>query len=96
LSEEEIKEFFTDYTGVIQAATGRELDRIKKHIEIFERPTKIRYNKAAQKLMLDQLDIYRASSAKYAAEETNAMADRLHSRFQKWYKESDAAVVDGL
>lgn len=96
LAEEDWKEFFEDYCTTIMQATGRDLDRIKKHIAIFERPNKIRYNKDAQKLMLEMLDVYRVSSARFAAEETMEACNRIYNRLKKWFAESDQAVVDAL
>lgn len=89
LSEEDWVLFFEDYVAVMVAATGKEEARIKNHINIFKKPVKVKANKEVLNVLVDQLDIYLASSANL--EDTGTCAARLRARFAKWL-ETDEAV----
>lgn len=89
LSEEDWVLFFEDYVAVMVAATGKEEARIKNHINIFKKPVKVKANKEVLNVLVDQLDIYLASSANL--EDTGTCAARLRAKFAKWL-ETDEAV----
>lgn len=89
LSEEDWILFFEDYVAVMVAATGKEEARIKNHINIFKKPVKVKANKEVLNVLVDQLDIYLASSANL--EDTGTCAARLRAKFAKWL-ETDEAV----
>ena len=89
LSEEDWVLFFEDYVAVMVAATGKEEARIKNHINIFKKPVKVKANKEVLNVLVDQLDIYLASSANL--EDTGTCAARLRAKFAKWM-ETDEAV----
>ena len=95
ISDEEWQAFFEDYLAVMVAATGKTEDRIKNHINLFKRPQKAKANKEVLKVLVDQLDIYLASSGNL--EDTGTCAVRIRDRFNKWISEPEkAAALDLL
>ena len=88
LSEEDWTLFFEDYVAVMVAATGKEESRIKNHINIFKKPVKVKANKEVLNVLVDQLDIYLASSANL--EDTGTCASRLRAKFAKWMEVEEA------
>ena len=90
ISDEEWQAFFEDYLAVMVAATGKTEDRIKNHINLFKRPQKAKANKEVLKVLVDQLDIYLASSGNL--EDTGTCAVRTRDRFNKWISEPEKAA----
>lgn len=90
ITEEDWVAFFEDYLAVMVAATGKEESRIKNHINLFKKPQKAKANKEVLQVLVDQLDIYLASSANL--EDTGACAARIRGRFDKWISEPEKAV----
>ena len=90
VSDEEWQAFFEDYLAVMVAATGKTEDRIKNHINLFKRPQKAKANKEVLKVLVDQLDIYLASSGNL--EDTGTCAVRIRDRFNKWISEPEKAA----
>lgn len=90
ISDEEWQAFFEDYLAVMVAATGKTEDRIKNHINLFKRPQKAKANKEVLKVLVDQLDIYLASSGNL--EDTGTCAVRARDRFNKWISEPEKAA----
>ena len=90
ISDEEWQAFFEDYLAVMVAATGKTEDRIKNHINLFKRPQKAKANKEVLKVLVDQLDIYLASSGNL--EDTGTCAVRSRDRFNKWISEPEKAA----
>lgn len=97
IPEEDWETFYKDYLAVMVAATGKEEKRIKAHIDLFAKPLKAKQNKDAEAIMttlIDQLDVYLASSA--MVEETAECANRIRSKFEKWLKEDNALDASAL
>ena len=90
ISDEEWQAFFEDYLAVMVAATGKTEDRIKNHINLFKKPQKAKANKEVLKVLVDQLDIYLASSGNL--EDTGTCAVRIRDRFNKWLSEPEKAA----
>lgn len=90
LTEEDWVAFYEDYLQVMVAATGKEEARIKNHINLFKKPLKAKTNKDVLGVLIDQLDIYLASSANL--EDTGDAAGRLRNKFAKWLSEPEKAV----
>lgn len=90
LTEEDWTTFFEDYLAVMVAATGKEEARIKNHINLFKKPQKAKANKEVLQVLVDQLDIYLASSANL--EDTGVCASRIRDKFSKWISEPEKAV----
>lgn len=94
IPEDDWKFFFEDYIQVMVQATGKDVTKIKNHVEIFKKPTRARQNKDALAVLVEQLNIYMASAANI--EETGECASRIQSRFQKWAEEEDKFDASAL
>jgi hypothetical protein len=90
ISDEEWQAFFEDYLSVMVAATGKAEERIKNHINLFKRPQKAKANKEVLQVLVDQLDIYLASSGNL--EDTALAAERIRNKYSKWISEPERAV----
>lgn len=90
ISDEEWQAFFEDYLSVMVAATGKAEERIKNHINLFKKPQKAKANKEVLQVLVDQLDIYLASSG--SIEDTGNCAVRIRDKFSKWISEPEKAV----
>ena len=90
LTEEDWVAFFEDYMAVMVAVTGKDAKRIGNHIELFKKPAKSKANKPVLSLLIDQLDIYMASTSNI--EETGECAGRIRAKFDKWVSEPEKAV----
>jgi hypothetical protein len=90
LTEEDWTVFFDDYLAVMVVATGKAEDKIKNHINLFKKPAKAKSNKPVLEVLVDQLDIYMASSANL--EETGTCAARISEKFKRWIDEPEKAV----
>lgn len=94
ITEEDWEVFFADYMQVMVAATGKAEDRIKNQINLFKKPTKAKSNKEVLQALVDQLNIYMATSA--ALEDTGACASRISEKFQRWIAEPEKELDLGL
>ena len=90
LSDEDWEVFFKDYLVTMVAATGKEEKRIANQINLFRKPAKAKANKEILALLVDQIQIYMASSANI--EETAICASRMNNKFSKWLKEPEAGA----
>lgn len=89
-SEEEFKAWFADYLAVMPKATGKEVDRIKKHIELFSKPTRIKTNKPVMETLIGQIDIYLTQSQ--ALEDTGTTAAYMHTKLSRWFAEPEKQI----
>lgn len=90
LTEEDFETFFADYLPVMVAATGKDEGKIVNHINLFKKPTKVKARKDVMAVLVDQLDIYLASSAN--VEETGMVANRMRDKFQRWIDAPEVAM----
>lgn len=90
LTDEDWKAFFDDYVTVMVAATGKEMDRVMKHVDLFKRPTKVKANKEVLQLLVGQLDIYLANTQN--AEDNGDCAVRIRDKYERWSKEPEKTV----
>lgn len=91
VTEEDWTNFYGDYLTTMVAATGKTEDRIVKHINIFKSPVKSKSNKEVLAVLVDQLEVYMASSANL--EDNAVCAGRIMDKFNKWLAEPDAVLV---
>lgn len=89
IPEEDWNAFYQDYMQVMVAATGKPEAKIKTHIELFQKPTRVKANKDALQVLVDQLDVYLTASQN--VDETAECVGRLRSKFVKWVEE-DAKI----
>lgn len=94
IPQEDIDAMYADYLQVMVAATGKPETKIKKHLDLFKKPTQVKQNKDALAVLVDQLDVYLASSANL--EDTGEYASRLRSKFAKWAEEDSKLDVSAL
>lgn len=94
LTEEDWTAFYADYLSTMVAATGKEEKRIANHINLFKKPTKAKSNKEVLAVLIDQLEIYMASSANL--EENAAPADRITNKFKAWLVAPEQQVAVDL
>lgn len=94
LSEEDWNAFFADYLQVMVAATGKEEARIKRHLDLFKKPTRVKTNKDVMTVLIEQLDIYLVASQN--VEETGEAANRVRTKFDKWLRAEDDVAINAL
>lgn len=94
ISEEEFEAFFKDYVAVMVAATGKEEVRVLKHVELFRKPMKVKQNKEALNVLVENLDIYLSTAANL--EDTGDVASRIRSKFDKWATEDSKLDLSAL
>lgn len=94
ITEDEWKAFFADYMHVMVAATGKPETKIKNHIDLFDKPTKVKQNKEALAVLVQQLEIYTATAQNL--EEHADCVSRLKGKFEKWIKEDDKLDLEAL
>lgn len=94
ITDEEYEAFFKDYVAVMVAATGKEEKRVMNHVELFKKPIRIKQNKEALNVLVENLDIYLTSSANL--EDTGEVAMRIRSKFNKWATEDDKLDLTAL
>lgn len=94
IPEEDWVTFFADYLHVMVAATGKPEKKIANHIELYKKPTKVKQNKEALAVLIQQLDIYTATATNI--EENAECVSRIRGKFDKWLKEDDKFDVDAL
>lgn len=96
LSEEDFAAFFTDYSSVMVATTGKPIEKIKKHIELFKKPARVKSAKDVLGVLIEQLDIYLVSSPTANLEDTGEVANRIRTKFDKWLKAEEEVSLDAL
>ncbi len=95
LTEEDFNAFFADYMQVMVVATGKDEKKIGAAIDLYKKPTKVRSNKPILGVLMEQLDVYLASSPNL--EDTGEVATRLRTKFEKWYNEPEKTIdLDAL
>lgn len=90
IPEEDWIAFYEDYLAVMVKATGKPEAKIKNHLELFKKPTRAKSSPDVMSVLVDQLDVYMASSG--AIEDTGECTVRVRNRFKKWLAEEKALV----
>lgn len=94
IAEEDWEAFFADYLQVMVAATGKPEQKIKNHLDLFKKPTRVKANKDALGVLVDQIDVYLTASQN--VEETAECANRLRGKFAKWIDEEQKLDLNAL
>ena len=76
------------------ATTGKPIEKIKKHIELFKKPARVKSAKDVLGVLIEQLDIYLVSSPNL--EDTGEVANRIRTKFDKWQKAEEEVSLDAL
>lgn len=94
ISDEEWKEFFTDYGNVMSQGAGKTKTQIENHIKILERPRNYRAKKDLLGVMRDQLNIYAQLAANL--EDFTAQYQRLQDQISRFIEEEDKIDITAL
>jgi hypothetical protein len=94
IPEEDWEAFFQDYLQVMVSVTGKPEANIKNHLEHFKKPTRIKQAKEILAVLVEQLDVYMASSSNI--EETGECSARVRGKFAKWLEEDTKFDVSAL
>jgi hypothetical protein len=94
IPEEDWEAFFQDYLQVMVSVTGKPEAKIKNHLEHFKKPTRIKQAKEILAVLVEQLDVYMASSSNI--EETGECSARVRGKFAKWLEEDTKFDVSAL
>lgn len=89
-AEDDFKAFFADYLAVMVPATGKEEAKIKRHLDHFSKPQRVKAAKDVLNLLVGQLDMY--LSATPNIEDHAATAAYIRNKFDKWAKEPEKVV----
>jgi hypothetical protein len=94
IPDEDWESFFADYLQVMVAATGKPEAKIKNHLDLFKKPTRVKNNKDALNVLVEQIDVYLTASQ--AVEDTGECASRLRGKFVKWVEEDSKLDLSAL
>jgi len=94
ISEEEWNDWFKDYLNTMVQATGKPLEKLEKHIDIFKKPAKYRARKDLLQVLVEQLAIY--ASAATSLDEFSTQYTRMNDTLTKYLTEEDRIDVDAL
>lgn len=94
IPEEDYQSFYQEYMPVMIQATGKPELKIKNHIDLFQKPTRIKQNKEALQALIDSLDIF--VTATRNLEDHEEVVTRLRSKFSGWLKAEDKYDVGSL
>jgi hypothetical protein len=94
IPDEDWESFFADYLQVMVAATGKPETKIKNHLDLFKKPTRVKNNKDALNVLVEQIDVYLTASQ--AVEDTGECASRLRGKFVKWVEEDAKLDLSAL
>lgn len=95
ISDEDWETFFTDYRALMPLATGKDKDRIEKHVQIYKKKfSTVRNDKKALKVLDDMLALYASSTANM--EENEGVYDYLKKRVESLMKEDEKVLAEAL
>lgn len=94
ISDEEWKEFFTDYGNVMMQGAGKTKVQIENHIKILEKPRNYRAKKDLLGVMRDQLNLYAQLAANL--EEFIQPYQRLQDQIGRFIEEEDKIDITAL
>ena len=94
IPDEDWEAMYADYLQVMVAATGKPEAKIKNHLDLFKKPTRVKQNKDALSVLIDQLDVY--TTASQNIEDTGECTSRLRAKFVKWLEEDKKLDLSSL
>lgn len=94
IPDEDWEAFYADYLQVMVAATGKPEAKIKNHLDLFKKPTRVKNNKDALAVLVEQVDVYLTASPN--VDDTAECAGRLRSKFAKWADEDSKLDLTSL
>lgn len=95
IPDEDFDAFFADYRGIMPKATGKDADRIEKHVGIYKkRFSSVRSDKKALGVLNDALAVYAANTG--SMEDNAEVYEYLKKRVETLLKEEDKVLADAL
>lgn len=95
ISDEEWEDFFSDYREVMPKATGKDADRIEKHVAIYKKKfSSVRNDKKALAVLNDMLALYATSTSNM--EEVEKVYDYLKKRVEALLQEEEKVLAEAL
>lgn len=95
ISEEDWDDFAADYRAIMPNVTGKDKDRIEKHIQIFKKKlTPVRNDKKALGVLSDMLQLWAANTA--AMEDNQEVYEYLKNRSETLMQEEEKVLAEAL
>lgn len=95
ISEEEWDAFFENYREVMPLATGKDKERIEKHVQLFKKKfATVRNDKKVLGVLADMLTLYAASTPNL--EDHQGVYEYLTKRVETLLKEDEKVLADAL
>lgn len=94
ISDEDWKDFFTDYANVMTQGAGKTKNQIENHIKILEKVRNFRAKKDLLSVMRDQLNLYAQLAANL--EDFTAQYQRLQDQIGRFIEEEDKIDISAL
>jgi hypothetical protein len=95
ISDEDWEDFAADYRSIMPTATGRDADRIEKHIQLFKKKyAPCRNDKKALAVLREMLDVWAANTG--AMEENQTVYEYLKDRADSLLQEEEKILAEAL
>lgn len=95
ITEEDWDDFAADYRAIMPGVTGKDKDRIEKHIQIFKRKLQpVRNDKKALGVLGDMLALWAAHTS--AMEDNQTVYEYLKERIDTLLKEEEKVLAEAL
>lgn len=95
ISDEDWEEFFTEYRNVMPLATGKDLDRIERHVAIYKKKfSTVRNDKKALGVLRDNLNLFASSTP--SMEDVENVYEYLSKRVDTLLAEDEKVLAEAL
>ncbi len=95
ISDEDFDSFFDDYRSIMPKVTGKDLDRIEKHVAIFKkRLSSVKNDKKALGILKDMLLLWAGNTG--SMEENQEVYDYLLKRAETLLAEEEKVLAEAL
>lgn len=95
ISDEDWEEFFTDYRNIMPTVTGKDKERVEKHVALFKsKYQRCRNDKKALKVLQEMLELWASHTT--AMEDNTAVYEYLKERVETLLKEEEKILAEAL
>lgn len=95
IADEDWEDFAADYRAIMPNATGKDADRIEKHIKLFKsKYAQCRNDKKALGVLAEMLDVWAANTS--AMEDNQTVFEYLQGRAKSLIQEEEKVLADNL
>lgn len=95
ISDEDWDAFFADYRAIMPKATGKDEDRIEKHVQLYKRKFQtVRNDKKALTVLNDMLALWASNTANM--EENSDVYEYLKKRVEALMQEEEKVLAEAL